>query len=73
MYNIMDHSQNVLLSERSQTQRVHNACNIVTYNKKYIFGLGTIPHRVPKTFRISCDEKDKGVFCYVNEATFRKP
>ena len=34
---IMDDSQNLVLSQRSQTQRVHTACDIVTNKKKYSF------------------------------------
>lgn len=43
------------------------------YNKKYIFDVcPCFCHRAPKTFGISSDEHDKGVFCYVNKVTFVK-
>ena len=48
-------------------------CDIVTYNKKYTFGLPPhFCHRAPKTLGISCEERDKGVFRYVIEVTFEK-
>ena len=34
---IMDDSQNLTLSQRSQTQRVHTACDIMPNKKKYSF------------------------------------
>ena len=41
-------------------------------NMKYIFDLHPhVWHRVPKTLGVSCAERDKGVFCCVNEVTFR--
>ena len=41
-------------------------CDIVTCNKKYIFGLHpSFWHRAPKTWNFLCDESYKGVFCYV--------
>lgn len=53
---------------------VVNQCDIVTYNKKYIFGLSPLSwHRAPKAIGISCDESDKSVFCYVNDVVFGGP
>ena len=41
-------------------------CDVVTCNKKYIFGLHpSFWHRAPKTWNFLCDESYKGVFCYV--------
>ena len=34
---IIDESQNLVLSQRNQTQRANTACDIVTNNKKYSF------------------------------------
>ena len=48
-------------------------CDIVIYNKKYIFGL--LPcswHGAPKTLGTSSDKSSKGITCYVNEAPFGK-
>ena len=33
----MDDSHNLMLSQRSQTQRVHTACDTVTNKRKYSF------------------------------------
>lgn len=42
-------------------------------NKIYIFGLQPRSwHRAAKTLGISCDKSNKGIICYVNEATFGK-
>ena len=41
------------------------------YNK-YAFGFCP-KHRAPKTLAISCEEGNKGTFCYVNEVIFGKP
>ena len=48
-------------------------CDIMVYNKKYIFGLHPIFfwHRAPKTLRISL-RRDKGVFCYAPQVTFER-
>lgn len=43
------------------------------YYKKYVFGLSAIScNRAPKTRGICFEEKDKGIFCYVREASFEK-
>ena len=40
-------------------------CDIVIYNKKYVFGLSTsFQNRAPKTLGISQADSDKGVICY---------
>jgi len=41
--------------------------------KKYILGLNPLwGHRAPKTFGISCEERQQGIFCNVNEASLGK-
>lgn len=47
--------------------------DVVIYYKKYVFGLSPIScHGAPKTLGICFEEKDKGIFCYVREASFQK-
>lgn len=53
---------------------VVNQCDIVTYNKKYTFGLSPLSrHRGPQAIGISPDESDTSVFCYVNDVVFGGP
>ena len=57
------------------TQVCFRQFDTVIYGKKYVFGLH-LPfwHRAPKTLVIILsDKRDKGIFCYVNEATFGPP
>lgn len=50
------------------------SCDIVIYNKNYIFGLH--PHswqRAPKNYwNFLCEKSIKGILYYVNEVNFRK-
>jgi len=44
-------------------------CDIVIYNKKFIFGVRpSLPscHRVSETLGVSNAESSKDVFCYIN-------
>lgn len=60
----------LMYAQHSTAFLPQTGCDI--YNIKYIFGLHPyFWHRVPKIFGISCGERDKGDFCYINEATFR--
>ena len=60
----------LMYAQHSTAFLPQTGCDI--YNIKYIFGLHPyFWHRVPKIFGISCGERDKGDFCYINEVTFR--
>lgn len=39
--------------------------------RKIDWSLSHFWHGAPKTLGISCDKGERGVFCYVNEVTFR--
>lgn len=46
-------------------------CDIVIYNKEYVFGLSPgFQNRAPKTFGIPQADSDKSVVCQINEVTF---
>ena len=47
--------------------------DIMIYKKKYVVGFKCLSWHRGKTFGIFCDKSSKGVICYVNEVTFRKP
>lgn len=59
-----------MLAISHATEAVPGDCDTVINNKKY-YSSHFWP-TAPKTLGISCDDRDKGVFCYVNEVTFRK-
>ena len=47
-------------------------CDIVTYNKKYIFSLLPffLAHSSENPWNFLSDESNKGVLCYVNKMIF---
>ena len=47
--------------------------DLMICNKIYVFGLKCLSWHRDKTLGIFCNKSNKGVICYVNEVTFRKP